>query len=90
MNARPSSVMVTGVGFSSRVKSEGSQGSCPLAPQRSGLCRLSLRLHLVWCTPGSRDRIVLIVTFLRRNSSVLANDELGDAPPLSEATADLS
>ena len=31
----------TGVGFSSRVESEGSQGSCPLAPQRSGLCRLS-------------------------------------------------
>ena len=42
----------------------------------------------VWCTPGW-DRIVLIVTFLRRNSSVLANDELRDTRQLSEATADL-
>ena len=43
----------------------------------------------VWCTPGW-DRNVLIVTFLRRNSSVLAKRELRDLARLSEATADLS
>ena len=32
----------TGVEHSSRVESEGTHGSCPLAPQRSDVCRLSL------------------------------------------------
>ena len=43
----------------------------------------------VWCTPGS-DRNVLIVTFLRRNSSVPLTRSFRDASPLAEATADLS
>ena len=42
----------TGVGFSSRVESEGSQGSCPLSPQRSGICRLSAPTpEVCYCDP---------------------------------------
>ena len=43
----------------------------------------------VWCTPGW-GRNVLIVTFLRRNSSVLAKRELRATRLLAKATGELS
>eukprot|EP00964_Phaeocystis_antarctica_P067068 scaffold40589_cov59-Phaeocystis_antarctica.AAC.2 len=52
-------------------------------------CRVCSIAYGVWCTPGS-GRFVLNVTNLRRKWSVVPKDELRDAAPLSEATADLS
>ena len=52
---------------------------------RSSSCRVPAGV----VPPAGWGRFVLIVTFLRRNSSLSGTDESGDAAPLSEATADL-